>query len=66
MIRVTEDDITINVAGNEIRFIATGGPEDPLGISYENVTDELSRDEIDQLQRALLNFLNTGYFDQEG
>lgn len=46
-------------------FAPLGGPEDPIGIVGTGDV-ELEPDEWSQLQLALLNFSNTGYFDQEG
>lgn len=33
---------------------------------YENGMMIVKKDDIEQLQQALINYLNTGYFDQEG
>ena len=65
-ISITEDLIVITLGENELRFEPSGGPEDPLIISCGDVGYDLSRTLVDRLQRALLNFLNTGYFDLEG
>lgn len=53
-----------NPAG--FRIEAMGGPEDKVRIDQHGGPIEISRKELDQLQYALLNFTNTGCFNQEG
>lgn len=65
MIKITEDEIKIIGPNGKFSFAPLGGPEDPIGIVGTGDV-ELEPDEWSQLQLALLNFSNTGYFDQEG
>lgn len=68
MITIGEDKIAIEEHSREITFSATGGPEDPIEVRLtgSQVSITLHREDIEQFQLAFVNFLNTGYFDQEG
>lgn len=64
----TEDSLVIQTERSEkiLTFTATGGPDDPLVLGVREGDFSLSRAEVELFQSSLLNFLNTGYFDQEG
>lgn len=68
MITIHEDEIAIEERNREITFSATGGPEDPIEVwlTGSQVLITLYRSDVEQFQLAFINFLNTGYFDQEG
>lgn len=71
-IEIDDDEITIrNSAGKVILVIsATGGPDDPLRfITFDGDTriylEDIERDEWLAMQKALVDFSNSGYFNQE-
>lgn len=74
MITISEDTILIEEHRKRatIRFTALGGPEDPIEATALDrdgdkvLTFAMSREDVDRFQLAFVNFLNTGYFDQEG
>lgn len=63
---ITAESITLILGDHELRFDPEGGPNDPVLVSCGDGEHEFTRDQIDQLQSALVNFLNTGYFYVEG
>lgn len=65
MIKITEDQIKISGPSGTFTFAALGGPEDAIGL-IGNGDVELEPEEWSELQLAILNFSNSGYFDQEG
>lgn len=64
----TEDSLEILSDDGETiaTFTAMGGPDDPLEVTTGAGTILLDRAEVERFQESLINFLNTGYFDQEG
>lgn len=68
MITVGEDKIAIEWEGREITFAASGDWMDPIEVKLtgSKTAIVLHRRDIEIFQLSLLNFLNTGYFDQEG
>lgn len=64
-LKVGEDEMAFEQGGDSLRIVATGGPEDGLEIHHGIVIFKLSEQEVQDVQRALLNFGNTGYFDLE-
>jgi hypothetical protein len=68
---INDDDIVL-VDNDDVKVVlcATGGNEDPVDLQIRigrNVIDcSIPVSDIDGLQQALLGFLNTGYFNQEG
>lgn len=74
MITIGDDQIRIEDHREEarIKFSALGGPDDPIEVSATDdegnqlLAFEMSCQDIDAFQTAFANFLNTGYFDQEG
>ena len=68
MITIGEDKIAIEESSREITFSATGGQDDPIEVHLtgSQITITLYREDIEMFQMAFVNFLNTGWFDQEG
>lgn len=68
MITVGEDKIAIEWESREITFAASGDSMDPIEVRLtgSKTVIVLHRRDIEIFQLSLLNFLNTGYFDQEG
>lgn len=65
MLYITEDRIVVKSAHSDVSaciIIPLGGPEDNVLINGIETT----REELEQFQIAIVNFMNTGYFDQEG
>lgn len=63
---INEDIIEIeNEEGGRFVIAPLGGPDDPLSIEGIGSV-EINLDQLDELQRALANYTNTGYFDVEG
>lgn len=66
-ITVTEDDITIQgERAGQIILSATGGSEEAIDVSLESGRFSITAEQAGELQLALLNFSNTGFFDREG
>lgn len=64
MIMIHADTIVVKSSHSNVaacKILALGGPEDLVSINGI----EVSREELEQLQSALLNFMNTGFFDVE-
>lgn len=65
-LRITDDEMEIGSERAPILFAATGGPDDPIEVQYGGLDFFMDRQDIDDFQKAFLNFLNTGFFNQEG
>jgi hypothetical protein len=66
IVRITDDELGIGPEGSPILFIALGGPDDPIEVRNGGRVFEMTREDVDQFQVALLNFMNTGFFNEEG
>lgn len=66
IVRITDDEVGIGSQRNPILFIATGGPEDPIEVRDGKWDFYMDRQDVEDFQKALLNFLNTGFFNPRG
>lgn len=70
MVIISEDSVRVadEDTGAYLDLIATGGPDDPIEIRLEseNGAIMLGSEDIGDFQKSLVDFMNTGYFNQEG
>lgn len=58
--------LTTSEGVDVLRISALGGPMDDLLFNFPSHHDHMNRETLDEFQRYLINFMNTGYFDVEG